>query len=93
MLPDSLDGSSSFVSHHDRRNAAARRSIIAVHITAADSASCNADQDFIWAGRRHRGVCHFQVTVLRQEQSFHFAAFTCHSEGATIPLPSRMVRI
>ena len=46
-LTHCFDSSSRFVAHYDRRNAPARRSVIAVHVTSADSARCNAHQDFI----------------------------------------------
>lgn len=56
VFAGSCDSSRRFVSHHDRRNAASRGAIVAVDIAAADSASCNANQNLISSGLRNSEI-------------------------------------
>jgi hypothetical protein len=59
-----------------------------VYVTAADSARCNANQYFIAPRPRGREISEFQLTVLRQQQSFHFLDF----EGDVAASDSRCLR-
>lgn len=65
------NGSGRFMSHHNRRNAAAGRTVITVNIAAADSASGHAHQNFVRCRRWHWAIGDFQMIVSREQKSFH----------------------
>jgi hypothetical protein len=56
-----------FVSHHDRGNAPARRSIVAVNIASADAACLDPQQNFTsrWPG--HWQIHNFKAVVFGEQ--------------------------
>jgi hypothetical protein len=48
----SLDDSSGFMSHHDRRESPSRASIVSMHVTSADATSLNSNEQVIVTGLR-----------------------------------------
>src|ERR1700736_2022749 len=65
VLTDSCNNSGRFVSHNNGRNAASGGPVVAVNITSADSAGCDANKNLVRAGRRNRDICEFQAAVFR----------------------------
>src|SRR5580700_2992573 len=89
---DPGDNARSLMSHDDWGNPAARRSVVAVYIAAADSAGRHSHHDFSSLRLRRSYLREFQSAIFRKQQSFHFATFA-GEVGGTIPLPSWIVRI
>ena len=61
---DRADVASGFVSHDDRRNAAAGGAIVTVHVATTDAAGGYANEDFVRAGSRLRQIGDFKMAVL-----------------------------
>jgi hypothetical protein len=53
------------MTHNQRRNATARRAVIAVHIAPADAARFHFDENFTRTRPRHRYIHHLQPAVFR----------------------------
>ena len=68
------DRAGRFVSHDDRRDAPARRAVVAVHVAAADAARGDAHQDLVGRGRRRGQVGDLEVSVAGQQQGLHRVA-------------------
>ena len=65
---DLLDDARRLVAHHERRNAAAARAVVAMDVAAADAARAHAHQDVIRMNLRHRHVRDRQLAVFSQQQ-------------------------
>jgi len=68
---DGFDDAGGFVSHDERRDAAAGGAVVAVDIAAADAAGGYADEDFVGRGSRDGKVGEFEIFVGGEEKSFH----------------------
>src|SRR5947209_16620732 len=62
-----LDSSGRFVTHDDRRNAAPGRAVESMHVTAANAACSDPDQNFFRTGSRHGNVDDLQAVVLGEQ--------------------------
>ena len=69
--PDRGDFSGCLVAHDDGGNAPARGAVVAVNVAPADPASGHTHQDFVRLGPWHGQISHFQMLILRKQESFH----------------------
>src|ERR1700722_5322911 len=60
-------GSRRFMAHPNRRNAAPRRSIVAMHVAAANPAGRYTDEDFSLTGNGCRKFRDLQMTITRKQ--------------------------
>ena len=70
-VTDSGDDSRCFVTHHDRWNAAAGGTIVAVHVAAANAACGHLNEEFAERGRGLRQIEQLQMLVLAEQQRLH----------------------
>jgi uncharacterized oxidoreductase len=71
IFADGGDSAGRFVTHHNRGDAAAGRTVVAVDIAAADAAGGDLNQDFIEPRGGFRKIRNFKVLVFGKEKSFH----------------------
>ena len=60
-----------FMAHHQGRHAAARASIPAMYVAAADTAGFDFDENILGTDRRHRHVGKRELLVFREEKGLH----------------------
>lgn len=68
------NGARSFMSHDERGNAAPRRAIVPMDITAADAAGTHLDQDFVSDGDWSGGIDDAELLVFGEKERFHAGA-------------------
>ena len=59
------------MTHDERRNAAARRAIVAVNVAAADAAGSYANKNLVDGRSGNRYIGDFQISIAREEKCFH----------------------
>jgi hypothetical protein len=67
----SLNNSSRFMSHDDRRQTASRASIVSMHVTSADATGLNTNEQVIVTGLRLWHVDEVKLFVLRENERLH----------------------
>jgi hypothetical protein len=67
----SLNNSSRFMSHDDRRQTASRASIVSMHVTSADATGLNTNEQVIVTELRLWHVDEVKLFVLRENERLH----------------------
>jgi len=74
-VTDRSDDTGGFVTHDDRRDAAAGGAVVTVNVAAANAAGGDADEDFVRRGRGRREFGEFEIAVAGEEKGFHRISF------------------
>jgi hypothetical protein len=80
---DSLNNSSGFMSHDDGRETASGASIVPMHVTPADAAGLDTDEQVIVAGLGLLHIDEIKLFVLRENKRLHGFSLQCRQRSKT----------